>query len=80
MGGPLSGRALDWRLVLQWLEEDGVIDAAEAGRVRARCSTAESSQHPLVRLAGVGVWRNARACLICVLTRSRPMWPVWAKP
>lgn len=59
VGGPLSGRALDWRLVLQWLEEDGVIDAAEAGRVRARCSTAESSQHPLVRLAGVGVTRSS---------------------
>ena len=55
--GPHSGCALEWRLVLQWLREDGVIDAAEADRVHARCATAESSQNPLVRLASVGVAR-----------------------
>ncbi|MDH1900813.1 ATPase, T2SS/T4P/T4SS family [Comamonas aquatica] len=55
--GPHSGCALEWRLVLQWLREDGVIDAAEAERVHARCATAESSQHPLIRLASVGVTR-----------------------
>ena len=57
--GPHSGCALEWRLVLQWLREDGVIDAAEAERVHARCATAESSQHPLVRLARVGVRRTS---------------------
>ncbi|MBQ0133034.1 MAG: Flp pilus assembly complex ATPase component TadA, partial [Comamonas sp.] len=57
--GPHSGCALEWRLVLQWLREDGVIDAAEAERVHARCATAESSQHPLVRLASVGVTRSS---------------------
>ena len=51
------GSALEWRWVLQWLREDDVIDAAEAQRVYARCSTAESSQHPLVRLASVGITR-----------------------
>ena len=45
--------------MLQWLREDGVIDAAEAERVHARCATAESSQHPLVRLASVGVARSS---------------------
>ena len=57
--GPHSGCALEWRLVLQWLREDGVVDAAEAERVHARCATAESSQHPLVRLASVGVARSS---------------------
>jgi general secretion pathway protein E len=55
--GPHAGSALDWRLVLQWLQEDGVIDSAEAQRVHARCATAESTQNPLVRLASVGVVR-----------------------
>ena len=53
--GPLAGRPLDWRRVLKWLFEDGVITEAEAVRVRERCASAESSQHPLLRLAHVGV-------------------------
>lgn len=50
---------MDWPLVVQWLVEEQVIDAAEAERVHARCATAQSSQHPLVRLASVGVTRSA---------------------
>ena len=46
---------LDWRTLVQWLQEDGVITAQEAGRTVARCSAAESAQLPLVRLANVGV-------------------------
>ena len=46
---------LDWRTLVQWLQEDGVITAHEAGRTVARCSAAESAQLPLVRLANVGV-------------------------
>jgi general secretion pathway protein E len=52
MSGPL-----DWRRLLQWLQADGVISAEEAQRTAARCSQAESSQHPLARLANVGVAR-----------------------
>lgn len=55
--GPCAGRPLEWRQVLQWLQEDGVIDTVEAERVHARCATAESAQHPLVRLASVGIVR-----------------------
>ena len=46
---------LDWRMLVQWLQEDGVITAQEAERTVARCSSAESAQLPLVRLANVGV-------------------------
>ncbi|WP_313602300.1 GspE/PulE family protein [Comamonas jiangduensis] len=52
-----SERALDWAQVLQWLHDQGVVDDAEAQRIRARCSVAQSTQHPLVRLASVGVAR-----------------------
>ena len=62
--GRHAGSALEWRLVLQWLREDDVIDVAEAERVYARCATAESSQHPLVRLASVGVARAADGALL----------------
>ncbi len=46
---------LQWRRIVDWLREDGVIDAEEAQRTVARCSQAESSQHPLVRLASVAM-------------------------
>ena len=48
---------LDWRRVVDWLKEDGVITSEEAQRTVARCSQAESHQHPLVRLAGVAMAR-----------------------
>ncbi|MGY8905309.1 MAG: GspE/PulE family protein [Burkholderiales bacterium] len=48
---------LDWRLLVGWLQADGVISAEEAHRTTARCSQAESAQHPLVRLASVGMTR-----------------------
>lgn len=54
---PQTERALDWAQVLQWLHDQGVVDDAEAQRIRARCSVAQSTQHPLVRLASVGVAR-----------------------
>jgi general secretion pathway protein E len=46
---------LDWRIMVQWLQQDGIITANEAQRTVARCSAAESAQAPLVRLANVGV-------------------------
>ena len=44
-----------WHQLLEWMREDGVITDAEARRVNARCSQAESAQPALVRLAAVGV-------------------------
>jgi general secretion pathway protein E len=48
---------LDWRLLVEWLSHDGVISSDEARRTVARCSQAESAQHPLVRLAAVAMAR-----------------------
>ncbi len=48
---------LDWRRVVDWLKEDGVITPEEAQRTIARCSQGESHQHPLVRLASVAMAR-----------------------
>jgi len=48
---------LEWRRIVEWLRADGVISDEEAARTVARCSQAESSQHPLVRLANVAMAR-----------------------
>ena len=48
---------VDWRHLVEWLSHDGVISAQEAQRTVARCSQAESAQHPLVRLAAVSMER-----------------------
>jgi general secretion pathway protein E len=48
---------LDWRNMVEWLSQDGVISSEEARRTVARCSQAESAQHPLVRLAAVAMER-----------------------
>ncbi len=50
---------LDWRKLVEWLSEDGVISRAEAERTIARCSQVQSAQHPLIRLASVGMTRVA---------------------
>ena len=50
---------IDWRSLVEWLQADGVIDEEQAIRTIARCSAAESVQHPLVRLAGVTMRRQA---------------------
>jgi general secretion pathway protein E len=55
---PHSG-PLDWRHIVQWLSSDAVITQAEAQRTVARCSAAQSAQHPLVRLGHVAMTRAA---------------------
>lgn len=50
---------LDWRILVEWLSEDGVISAADAQRTIARCSQVQSAQPPLIRLASVGMTRVA---------------------
>lgn len=49
---------LRWQQLVEWLSEDGVISGEEARRTIARCSQAESAQHPLVRLAAVAMIRS----------------------
>ena len=48
---------LDWRRLVEWLSDDGLISAAEAQRTIARCSQVQSAQHPLIRLASVSMNR-----------------------
>ena len=48
---------MQWRSIVRWLQTDGVITPHEAERTIVRCSQAESSLHPLVRLAHVAMER-----------------------
>jgi general secretion pathway protein E len=50
---------LDWRTLVQWLQDDGVISSAEAERTVARCASAHSAQHPLQRLSVVAMARKS---------------------
>ncbi len=43
--------------MVEWMGEDGLISTEEVSRTIARCSQAESAQHPLVRLASVAMTR-----------------------
>lgn len=54
-----SGQLLDWRTLVEWLREDGVISEQEADRTVARCASAHSAQHPVQRLSVVGMARAA---------------------
>ena len=58
-GKPSHVGPVDWRSLVEWLRADGVIADDEAHRTVARCSQAESAQHPLVRLASVSMRRAA---------------------
>jgi general secretion pathway protein E len=52
-----SAGPLDWRTLVGWLQADGVISTDEAQRTITRCASAHSAQHPLQRLAVVGMAR-----------------------
>jgi len=53
---PPQGR-LEWRVLLQWLQDDGVVAADAAERVRQRFGAGDSRLHALVRLGGAGLVR-----------------------
>ncbi|MEP7058323.1 MAG: hypothetical protein ABI809_11195, partial [Caldimonas sp.] len=53
-----SRARLDWRTLIGWLREDGVIGAEDAERTIRRFAGADSSQHALVRLASAGLVRQ----------------------
>ena len=46
---------LEWRQLLDWLGEDGLVSAADAQRVAKRFGAGDSSLHALVRLGGAGL-------------------------
>ncbi len=45
---------LDWRVLLRWLVDDGLVVADDATRVAKRFDAGDSSLHALVRLGGAG--------------------------
>ena len=55
---------LDWRSLVEWLNADRIITDDEALRTIARCSQAESRQHPLERLASVAMKRASDGKLL----------------
>ncbi|MCX2865724.1 GspE/PulE family protein [Paucibacter sp. PLA-PC-4] len=50
---------LEWRTLLRWMLEDGLIDAEQVQRTEARFAAGDSSLHPLVRLGHAGLTRSA---------------------
>jgi general secretion pathway protein E len=62
---------LDWRSLLRWLHEDGVISEEEARRTEARIGSAHSAQHPLQRLAVVGMARAADGHVLDIETLTQ---------
>ena len=49
---------LDWRVLLQWLLDDGLVNAEDVDRVGKRFAAGSSSLHALVRLGGAGLLRH----------------------
>ena len=49
---------LDWRVLLQWLLDDGLVNAEDVDRVSRRFAAGSSSLHALVRLGGAGLVRQ----------------------
>jgi general secretion pathway protein E len=54
-----GGARLEWRQLLHWLAEDGVIDQEQVQRTETRFGTSHSAQHPLTRLGAAGLVRVA---------------------
>jgi general secretion pathway protein E len=52
-----NGR-LEWRPLLDWLREDGLISAADADSTARRFAGGHSKQHPLVRLAAADLMQQ----------------------
>ena len=52
---PVPAGRLDWRQLLGWLREDGLVSADDAEVTVKRFGSTQSSQHPLVRLGAAGL-------------------------
>ncbi|MDT9000529.1 GspE/PulE family protein [Paucibacter sp. APW11] len=64
-----AGR-LEWRSLLRWLLEDGLIDEPQVQRTEQRFGAGDSSLHPLVRLGHAGLSRlsNGKSLDVDALT------------
>lgn len=63
--------AVDWKLMVEWLLADGIIGSGDANDAIARFSQAQSAQHPLLRLATLGMQhqQNGNTLGVEALTR-----------
>jgi len=59
---------LEWRRLLDWLVEDGVITAEDAEQVSRRFGAGQSSLHALVRLGGAGLLKGGKPLDVEALT------------
>ncbi len=55
---PTPTGKLDWRQLLNWLRDDDLIEHEDAERTIKRFGSAQSAQHPLVRLGAAGLMRK----------------------
>ena len=65
-----GGTKLEWRQLLHWLAEDGVIDAEQVTRTETRFGAGHSAQHPLTRLGNAGLVRAANGRPLTVSLRT----------
>ncbi len=67
---PKSDGRLEWRALLRWMLEDGLIDEEQLLRTEVRFAAGSSALHPLVRLGHAGLLRvsNGRALDLDALT------------
>ena len=67
---PKSEGRLEWRALLRWMLEDGLIDEEQLLRTEVRFAAGSSALHPLVRLGHAGLLRvsNGRALDLDALT------------
>jgi general secretion pathway protein E len=67
---PKSEGRLEWRALLRWMLEDGLIDEEQLLRTEVRFAVGSSALHPLVRLGHAGLLRvsNGRALDLDALT------------
>ena len=56
-----SGGRLEWKPLLQWLRDDGVIGGDDADQTARRFAGGHSAQHPLVRIANMNLQRSGHA-------------------
>jgi len=63
---PVRSGRLEWRPLLDWLREDGLISAADADSTARRFAGGHSKQHPLVRLAAADLIREGTVKLLDV--------------
>jgi len=59
--GAAQGGKLEWRTLLKWMVEDGLIDAALGQQTESRFAAGHSALHPLVRLGNAGLTRKDSA-------------------